>query len=53
MTDASQPQSPAFVRRHLQSAIIRADDYVDAARLRLHRLLGTHRPRHIGAWRRA
>ena len=51
MTDASQPQSPAFVRRHLQSAIIRADDYVDAARLRLHRLLGTHRPRHIAAYR--
>ncbi|HEY4583396.1 MAG TPA: phosphatase domain-containing protein [Lysobacter sp.] len=51
MTDASRPQPPAFVRRHLQSAVIRADDYLDAARGGFRRLFGTHRPRHIAAYR--
>ncbi|HZX79928.1 MAG TPA: phosphatase domain-containing protein [Lysobacter sp.] len=51
MTDASEPQSPAFVRRHLQSAVIRADDYLDAARGGFRRLFGTNRPRHIAAYR--
>ena len=51
MTDASKPQSPAFVRRHLQSAVIRADDYLDAARGRFRQIAGTHRPRHLAAYR--
>ncbi|GAB6197274.1 App1 family protein [Lysobacter xanthus] len=51
MTDASEPQSPAFVRRHLQSAVIRADDVLDAARGGVRRLFGTYRPRHIAAYR--
>lgn len=51
MTDASTPQPPRFVRRHLQSAVIRADDYLDAARRRFHGVVGTHAPRHIAAYR--
>jgi phosphatidate phosphatase APP1 len=51
MTDASEPQPPAYVRQYLQSAVIRADDYVDSARHRFHRIFRTHRPRHIAAYR--
>lgn len=51
MTDASQPQPPAYVRQYLQSAVINADDYVDAARLRFQRVFRTQRPRHIAAYR--
>lgn len=51
MTDASQPQPPAYVRRYLQSAVIEADDYLDAARQRFHRVFRSQRPRHIAAYR--
>ncbi|GAB2516584.1 App1 family protein [Lysobacter humi (ex Lee et al. 2017)] len=51
MTDASTPQSPAFVRRYLQSAVIDADDYLDVARQRFRRVFRTHQPRHIAAYR--
>lgn len=51
MTDASEPQPPAYVRKYLQSAVISADDHVDAARQRFHRLFRTQRPRHIAAYR--
>jgi phosphatidate phosphatase APP1 len=51
MSDASEPQTPAYVRQYLQSAVIHADDYVDAARQRFHRVFRVNRPRHIAAYR--
>lgn len=51
MTDASRPQPPATVRAYLQSAVIDADDFIDAARGRFRRVFRSHRPRHIAAYR--
>lgn len=51
MTDASQPQAPSYVRKYLQSAVIEADDHIDAARQRFRRVFRGHRPRHIAAYR--
>lgn len=51
MTDASEPQPPAYVRQYLQSSVIRADDHLDAARQRFRRVFRSHRPRHIAAYR--
>lgn len=51
MTDASTPQTPSYVRRYLQASVIRADDYVDAARQRFRRVFRSHQPQHIAAYR--
>lgn len=51
MTDASRPQPPSYVRTYLQSAVIDADDFIDAARQRFRRVFRSHRPRHIAAYR--
>ncbi len=51
MSHASTPKPPAHVRRYLQSAVIHADDHIDAARQRFRRVFRSNRPRHIAAYR--